>query len=360
MAEDAAGRLTYILPLRSRAQVSTPEFTAYLKSIANQAEVIVVDGSAPEIVALHAEAWSSFLTHVTVDADAGALNGKVAGVMTGLARASGDYLVIADDDVRYDAYGLARICELLRNADLVRPQNFFWPLPFHALWDTGRILLNRALDADWPGTFGVRRAALLATNGYDGDVLFENLEMVRTVCAAGGTETVARSLFVKRNPPTFRHFLSQRIRQAYDEFARPRILLAELAILPALIFLVAGRHGGSLIPLAVLIVLLAARGRSRDGGGKHFPVSACFFAPLWVAERAICVWLAVGYRFLYGGMPYGNRLLQRAATPTRELNTRYSRLRTSRSMGLKEPLLDNSAEQAVTPTIMSISDRSST
>lgn len=359
IATDAAGRLTYILPLRSRVRADTRELTGYLKSISNEAELIVVDGSAPQICALHAQAWGSFLNHIAVDQRVDALNGKVAGVITGLGRATGEYLVIADDDVRYDADGLSRIREALRYSDVVRPQNYFSPLPPHALWDTGRILLNRALGGDWPGTLGVRRDILLATKGYDGDVLFENLEMVRTVTAAGGTEMVARSLFVKRTPPTFRHFLSQRIRQAYDEFARPRVFLAELAILPALMVLFAQGRGRSLIPVAISIMLLAAWGRERDGGAKHFPLSACLFAPLWVAERATCAWLALGYRFFRGGMPYGSGVLRRAATPIQELNKRYSGLRTSRSMGLKEPLLESSAEQAVTPTIMSISERSS-
>src|SRR5215217_4010099 len=112
--------------------------------------------------------------------------GKVGGVLTGVRLASHECLVVADDDVRYDADSLARVVEGLRGADVVRPQNYFTPLPWHARWDTARMLLNRMTGGDWPGTLGVRRSVLRATNGYDGRVMFENLELVRTVLAAGG------------------------------------------------------------------------------------------------------------------------------------------------------------------------------
>ena len=54
-------------------------------------------------------------------------------------------VVIADDDVRYDprpAHPRRRIS--CATHDLVRPQNYFSPLPWHAVWDTARTLINRA------------------------------------------------------------------------------------------------------------------------------------------------------------------------------------------------------------------------
>jgi hypothetical protein len=67
---------------------------------------------------------------------------------------------------------------------------------------------------DWPGTLGVRRSVLMRTGGHDGTAVFENLELVRTVCAAGGRELIPLYLYVARRPSTARHFLSQRVRQA--------------------------------------------------------------------------------------------------------------------------------------------------
>jgi hypothetical protein len=43
-----------------------------------------------------------------------------------------------------------------------------------------------------------------------------------------------------------------------------------------------------------------------------------------VAERAVCVWLALGSRLAWGGIRYRGRVLPLAATPTRELRRRVA------------------------------------
>src|SRR5205085_6247973 len=130
----------------------------------------------------------------------------VAGVHTGVAAARHERVVLADDDVRYGPEQLARVAALLEAHDLVQPQNVFDPLPWHARWDTARTLLNRALGADFPGTLGVRRSRFIAMGGYSGDVIFENLELIRTVEASGGTTLSALDLYVRRLPPTSARF----------------------------------------------------------------------------------------------------------------------------------------------------------
>jgi hypothetical protein len=352
--------LSYILPLRSEAPLLDGELTGYLRSIAGLGELLIVDGSPPRVFAAHAAAWSGFARHLPVDADLVTANGKVGGVLTGVRHASCERLVLADDDVRHDAASLRALVAALDDAEVVRPQNYFDPLPWHARWDTGRILLNRALGGDWPGTLGVRRSALLATGGYDGAVLFENLELVRTVTAAGGRERLDRFLLVPRRPSSARHFWGQRVRQAYDELARPPRLAAQLAILPAVATLAARGRWGALAAAVAATVALAEWGRRRDGGRKVFPASTALMAPLWAMERGFCSWLALGAR-LRGGVRYREGRLLRAATPARVLRRRHAGAisSSSTSIGLKAPLLDSSAEHAVTPTMSSISARRS-
>lgn len=323
-------QLTYLLPIRSAAPepaAELAELAAYLRGLAAHVEVIVVDGSPPPIFARHARAWARFARHVRPDEERAALNGKVAGVLTGVHHATHDKLVIADDDVRYDLDALARIGALLDEAELVRPQNYFDPLPWHARWDTARTLLNRAMGGDWPGTLAVRRSVLLATGGYSGNVLFENLELVRTVRAAGGRERVALDLFVRRLPPTAQHFWSQRVRQAYDEFARPARLGAELAILPLALRLGLRRNWSGLAAAAVGAVVAAEIGRRRARGHTVFPWTATLFAPAWLAERGVCSWLACWQRLAHGGVRYGEHTLRSAATPQRVLDQRHDKAR---------------------------------
>jgi hypothetical protein len=58
-----------------------------------------------------------------------------------------------------------------------------------------------------------------------------------------------------------------------------------------------------------------------------FPISASFLAPAWVAERAVCSWLALGARLVCGGVPYHGTIIARPATPMRELRRRHGTAR---------------------------------
>lgn len=324
--------LTYILPLKAAVPHASDEMAAYLAWLVARAEVIVVDGSPPEVFTGHAARWgeivSSGLVHVAPDHETPM--GKVGGVLTGLRLASHEKLIIADDDVRYNDQSLDRVAAALGVADVVRPQNYFDPLPWHALWDTGRTLLNRVSGGDWPGTLGVRRSVLHATNGYDGSAMFENLELVRTVIAAGGRETALLDAYVRRHPSSVRHFWSQRVRQAYDELARPVRCILQLAALPVALWLAITGRWIMLLILGVVIVVAAEIGRRRAGGARVFPAAASIFAAAWAVERAVCIWLAVGARVCLGGVPYRGQRVRLAATPMRTLMLRHAAVRRHR------------------------------
>ncbi|GAA3080090.1 hypothetical protein GCM10017600_04040 [Streptosporangium carneum] len=311
--------LDYVLPLRWDDDSGLEELTAYLRWLGRGHRVIVVDGSPDPLFDRHAALWDGLVVHVRPDADLVFANGKVNGVITGLRRARAEHVVIADDDVRYGEAELARLDALLEGADLVRPQNYFDPLPWHARWDTARMLLNRGFGADYPGTFGVRRTAFLETGGYDGDVLFENLELIRTVRAHGGRERRPLDLYVRRLPPDSARFWSQRVRQAYDDLAQPPRMLFFLAVLPALAVALLRRRRRAVLACACLSVGVAEIGRRRAGGRRVFPFSAALFAPVWVLERATCSWLALAARFLRGGVPYAGRRMRIAAHSTRRI-----------------------------------------
>jgi hypothetical protein len=313
-------QLSYVLPIRS----ATPrtDLEPYLREVASWpgVELIVVDGSEPEVFGSHAAIFTHPIRHGPVSRDRVTRMGKVGGVMTGVHLASHDHVVIADDDVVYSREQLAHLDRLLDDADVVRPQNWFHPLPWHARWDTGRILLNRVTGGDWPGTLGVRRSTLLRAGGYAGDVLFENLELVRTVEAVGGRAVLALDLLVRREPPPTPQFLDQRVRQAYDELARPWRMGVFLSIVPAAVV----TRGRVVPPLAALTVVLGELGRRRAGGTEVFPPSSALWSPVWLAERSVTSWLALWALLRHGGIRYRDGVLRRAATPRNELRQRVA------------------------------------
>lgn len=313
----------YVLPIRrqdSATDDELDELATYLRRVGERCSVIVVDGSSPVLFARAHQALAGFCVHVAPAPDIPGVNGKARGVLSGARLARHDRIVLADDDVRYDMASLDRVIAALDDAEIVRPQNVFASFPWHARWDTARTLLNRAVGADFPGTLAVGRQALEACGGYDADVLFENLELIRTIVRAGGRERHLPDCYVARLAPTATHFWSQRVRQAYDEFARPARLALFLSLVPtSLVIMVhaSPRRARRLLLSAVaLVTAIAEAGRRRAGGASVFPGSTVLFAPVWLLERACCSWLAVGAR-LRGGCRYGDERLRWAATPRR-------------------------------------------
>lgn len=323
-------RAEYVLPLRWSEDSGLEELSTYLEQLCSWIPVTVVDGSEEKLYDDHRARFPASVLHIRPELGAGG-NGKVAAVLTAVSLSNAERLVIADDDVRYTRRELASVIEGLEHAHVVRPQNYFSTLPWHACWDTARSLINRAFADDFPGTLGVRRDALVATGGYDA-VLFENLELIRTVIAAGGYERRMPGLFIARRPPTSAHFFRQRVRHAYDDFAQPARLLGELALLPLLAAVLVQpprRAVLAIVGAAAAAVALAETGRRRHQGQRVFPARTVLFAPLWVAERAVCVWIALALR-IKGGVPYAGDRLKTAAHSPAELGTRHSgKIRTS-------------------------------
>ena len=81
--------------------------------------------------------------------------------MTGVGAARHEHVVVADDDVRYDARATGRGACAAGSGRPGAAAELFRPLPWHARWDTARSLINRAFGSDYPGTLGVRRSDLL-------------------------------------------------------------------------------------------------------------------------------------------------------------------------------------------------------
>jgi hypothetical protein len=329
MSDEPQG-VSYVLPLRWTEPGEIEELANYLRQLAGEVdEVLVVDGSPPAVFSRHADALNGFARHIPPHPDLDFRMGKVNGVVTGVRECSHELVVLADDDVRYDQAALRRIVELLSSADLIRPQNYFDELPWHARWDTARSLLNRVFTGDltfpvgdFPGTLAVRRGAFLASGAYDGDALFENLELMRTIRAAGGNVLTPLDLYVARRPPSTSHFFSQRVRQAYDDFAIPLRIGAFLTVLPLTTIALRRGQARRLGAAALAAIVVAESGRRRAGGAKRFSPSSSLLAPVWVAERSVCSWLALGAK-LRGGVRYGEGRLGHAATPIRQLRRRY-------------------------------------
>jgi hypothetical protein len=308
---------TYLLTIR-RVQFNVGEaedFKNYFRLLASAGcEVLVVDGSPPEIFAEYEKLWSGACRHATVDSQYKYLNGKVNGIHTGINLASHERVILADDDIRYTAHDVRRMSELLDSYEMVRPQNYFRPLPIWARTESARMLINRAWlkEGDYTGTLGVRRSAMREYGHYDGDVLFDNEEIVRHFRLHRARIAYARDFFILKRPPTFHKWVEQRPRQAYEDFVM-RAKTAFFLSLPLLLILCSLIGGwrwaiAFVLTVAVGAIVLASRGLG-DKAARFFPRWIVFYAPLWIAERAASTYWALYWRAVHGGYPFGDKLL---------------------------------------------------
>ena len=280
-------------------------------------EVLIVDGSPKAIFEEHRQAWQGFSRHVAPDPKYTYLNGKVNGVHTGVDLASCERIILADDDIRYSTADVKRMCRLLDSFEMVRPQNFISPLPWWARLETARILMNRGVlrAGDYPGTCAFRRSTMLRVGPYDGDVLFDNEEIVRHFALNGVDINYALDFFILKRPPTFTKWLEQRPRQAYEDFVMRAKTAASLSVLPVTLglgFLINLRAAIVLLALLSLVsVSLSSRGLLRNAAYRVFAVASPLFAPLWILERSLSVYWALYWRVRYGGYPFGQKLLSK-------------------------------------------------
>ena len=112
----AAFEFTYLLPFRRALfdKVEAATLNRYLEMIEEaRCEVILIDGSPPEVFARNRSELSASCRHEPVDRRYGYLNDKVNGVHTGVALASFEKIILADDDIRYKTEQIAQILQLL-------------------------------------------------------------------------------------------------------------------------------------------------------------------------------------------------------------------------------------------------------
>ena len=306
---------TYLLPIRRAAfdEAEAESLRGYFEELtAAGCEPLVIDGSPDDVFAQQDRLWSDVCRHKHVDRHYGYLNDKVNGVHTGIALASHEKIILADDDVRYSAANIRETCDLLEQFEVVRPQNYLCPLPWWARMEAARMLINRATlrTADYPGTCAFRRATMLRVGHYDGDVLFDNEEIIRHFARRRASICYANNLFLQKRPPSFRKWLEQRPRQAYEDFPlRAKTTIFFLIPFGLLGALVIGRFVVAFVALVLVSIAFAVCGRARGDAAKFIPRSIPLFAPLWILERSISTYGALYWLVTRGGYPFGDQLL---------------------------------------------------
>jgi hypothetical protein len=272
------------------------DLAAYLSELsARKYDVVVIDESGMETFEARQRVLRWVSRHFHVSPESRTSSGAIDVVRAAAAVALCDAIIVADSDVRYSAEALEQICNLLEVHEVVEPQDY--PDPSSWWWglEAARILVHRAIapQPDHGVTFGFRRSAIAAIRALA--PLRGRRDQPRRLAASGAEVFPATGVFVSRRPASLDERLSSLTESARNGFALPLRTAFFLSLLPLFIILTA--FGGMKLAvgyaslLAFVSVVLAIRGRI--GASAFIPLRACFFAPFWIAERAVSVYWAL-------------------------------------------------------------------
>ena len=302
-------RCTYVVPLEEQAAGSVDDLrplSEYLSTLAvADCDVLILDASSAESFERNRTILRWVGLHVAVDPRDRLTSGSIDTIRAAVALAPCEKVIVAAPDVRYSADEIAAVCELLDLHEVVEPQDYLDPMPWWAGVEAGRMLVHRSIEPypDHGATFGFRRSAIRGLRAMDAFDLGD--DPVRRLSAQGAEIFSALDLFVRRRPPQLAEWLHERTRQAEDDFAMPIKSAFFFALIPMAILLTmfggVRIAGGYLGAIAFAAIGLAVRGRI--GAGSVFPLRACFYAPLWVVERAISVYWALGLKMRGATVP---------------------------------------------------------
>lgn len=302
---------TYIFTIQ-RASVSieeTGEISKYFALLCSiGCEVIVVDGSPLEVYAAHEGAWYSLCRHVKVDSKYHSPDFQVNSFYTGAVLAGCQKVIAAADNIRYTADDILRMCELLERFELVRPQNYLYPLSWWSKVESVSILVNRTIfpGGDSPETFGFLAPAFRrACNGRERNL--ENPDdITRQLIARRARVCYALDFLIRKNSPAFKEWCSSCFRNTYRSFNFSLRSFTFILIVPLGIALGIFSSTEHLMFYVAAILLnlftITFLGRFR-GGSRFFPLRLPLFSPVWLIERILCYYKTLFWLLTPGGHP---------------------------------------------------------
>ena len=266
-----------------------------------ECEVVVVDRTEGETFQTRQRTLRWVARHVAIGGLYTLPNGEVDLLQAAVDIATCEKVIVAAPESRYSAAEIASLCTALERHEAVEPQEFVGPMSWWGGIDAGRMLLQRGLDqpAGTGRTFAFRKSAWHPLRGFDERPCERQ---VRRLVAHGVELSAARDVFIRCEPPSFATWVRRRLREAAADALVPIQAVTFAGLFPflAFLFVIGGAElaGGYAGMIAAGSVVIAARGRV--GARYFFPLHACLFAPLWLAERAVTIYWTLFARFRRG------------------------------------------------------------
>jgi hypothetical protein len=292
----ASRRCSYIVA------IETPRSDAELTTLAHYfselgvagCDVLVLDTTAEPSFDRHSRILRWVARHESVRAQHRSAFGHVDFVRAAADRALAEKVIVTDTDVRFSTEALDATLELLDAHEAVEVQEYLDPLPWWGAIDAARMLLRRGIDpepsdsATYAFQRGVARSLRsLPPAGESDDV--------RRLVFSGVEVLAALDVFVKREPAELREWFESRPDRASAAFTNGSKAAFFFSLVPMLVFiaLAAGIKLAAAVAALLSCSAIAIALRGRYGATQVFPLRAVFFAPLWILERSLSVYVAL-------------------------------------------------------------------
>jgi hypothetical protein len=185
------------------------------------------------------------------------------------------------------------MCELLEHFELVRPQNYLYPLHWWNQIESAGILINRTVlpGGDSPETFGFLCTSFKKFCNRKDRSFDSSEDLTREFIFHRAKVCFALDFLIQKNSSTFSDWCGKCFRETYRTFSfgiQPVTFLLMFPLGVAL-WLFLGAEALIFYTSAILLsfITIAFLGRFR-GGNRFFPVRLSLAAPAWLFERMLC------------------------------------------------------------------------
>lgn len=284
-------------------------------------EIVIVNSSSRDIYEL-VDGWFADTTVLHMRPDPSFRNGrndKLNSIEAALSVATGQYVLLLDDDCRPTIETLTRIRPVLDQYDCLRFMvKYDTPTMLDLVNACGIFGINIVCeDRQFWGNIAFNRELLLKLGFPCKDALFDELTIDRQFRLAGKRIGYISSVAIKMVQNTgAQGFLKQRVRYAYENLAYPFRFLTFLSVLPLLLFI--GLVSRSLLWPLVTAVLATFTVTALTLIGQHhysrgwYPPYTFMLAPIWFWFYPFTSWIAI-FAYLRGGVSFGGNRIHRPA-----------------------------------------------
>ncbi|MCK0473043.1 glycosyltransferase family 2 protein [Halalkalibacter sp. APA_J-10(15)] len=316
--------VSIIIPIKIKFGESLEGFIAQIVTLAEQikdtdSEIIIADESerlVNKYIKNHLECIEN-VNHFVPDPNirTGA-NDKLNGIYDALNYVNYDNILLIDDHYRITRETLNKISPFYNRYDCFKVMPKFDKFPISAKIDLCGMFIVNLLDyrKQYCGHLAFTKELIDRVGFPNRDSLFDELALENQLRKGSNRICFLKNISLEAEQNiSYRKFLEQRVRYAYENFAFPFRTLFFLSIIPIIVvlFIINITYMYYFILIVSIISILFGLLGQLVYARNIAPTSTFLLSPVWFWFYPFTTWIAV-YKYLNGGVYFGGKKVRRA------------------------------------------------